>query len=122
VGNTEPEELEMNSKALLITAVALCLTAGAARADSRPSMRVRTGDLDLSSARDVQRLYERIYQAAITVCGGGPLVFFVAGPPQQYLTCRDATLDGALGQFDAPRVVDLRARLKARPWMAPVMR
>ena len=112
----------MNSKALLIAALAIGLTAGAARADDRLSMKVRTGDLDLSSARDVQRLYERLYEASTVVCGGGPLVFFVAGPPQQYLACRDATLDAALGQFDAPRVVDLRTRLKARPWMAPVMR
>ncbi len=83
---------------------------------------MRTADLDLSSARDVQRLYERLYEAAIVVCGGGPLVSFVAGPPQQFLACRDATLDAALGGFDAPRVVDLRARLHARPGKAAVMR
>ena len=114
----------MNSKALLIPAAALCLgvAAPAHAADDRPSMTVRTADLDLSSARDVQRLYERLYEAAIVVCGGGPLVYFVAGPPQQYLDCRDATLDAALSGFDAPRVVDLRARLRARPEKAAVMR
>jgi hypothetical protein len=36
--------------------------------------------------------------------------------------CRDATLDAALSKFDAPRVVDLRARLQARPEKAAVMR
>jgi len=114
----------MNRKALLIPAfAALCLAAGAARAaDDRPSMRVMTRDLDLSSARDVQRLYERLYEAATVVCGGGPLVFFAVGPPQPYLACRDATLDAALSGFDAPRVADLRARLSARPERAATMR
>jgi UrcA family protein len=114
----------MNRKALLIpVAAALCLAGAPAHAAyDRPSLKVTTGDLDLSSAKDVQRLYERIYEAATVVCGGGPLVYFVAGPPQQYLACRDATLDAVLGKFDAPRVVDLRARLQARPQKAAVMR
>jgi UrcA family protein len=122
--NAEPEELEMNSKALLIpAAAALCLAAAPAHAAyDRPSVTVRTADLDLSSPRDVQRLYERLYEAAMTACGGGLLAYFVAGPPQQYLACRDATLDAALSRFDAPRVVDLRARLQARPEKAAVMR
>ena len=65
----------MNSKAL-IPAAALCLGLAdpAHAADDRPSMTVRTADLDLSSARDVQRLYGRLYEAATVVCGGGPLV------------------------------------------------
>jgi UrcA family protein len=117
----------MNSKALLIpAAAALCLAgvaqaANAQTADRPPSMTVRTADLDLSTAKDVQRLYERLYNAAIVTCGGGPLVYFFAGPPADYLACRDSTLDAALGKFDAPRVVDLRARLQARPHMAAVM-
>jgi UrcA family protein len=114
----------MNRKALLLSAFAAgFLAAGGARAADGPSMRVVTRDLDLSSARDVQRLYDRLYEAATVVCGGGPLVFFVMGPaPEQYLTCRDATLDAALSGFDAPRVVDLRARLAARPHRAATMR
>ena len=83
----------MSRTALLIpVAAALCLAGAPAHAAyDRPSLRVVTGDLDLSSARDVQRLYERLYEAAIVACGGGPLVYFVAGPPEQYLACRNAT-------------------------------
>jgi UrcA family protein len=124
---TPPEEFEMNSKALLISAAAAFCLAGVAQAacaqtaDRPPSLTVRTADLDLSSARDVQRLYERLYNAAMVTCGGGPMVYFFAGPPADYLACRNAALDDALSRFDAPRVVDLRARLQARPHMAAVM-
>ena len=102
----------MTSKALLVPVAVLCLAAGAARADDRPSMAVRTSDLDLSSPKDVQRLYDRVYEAATVVCGGGPLVFFVVGPPPEYLACRDATVDATLARLNAPLVVDLRSRLK----------
>ena len=108
----------MNSKALLATVAAACLAAGAASADDPPSMTVRARDLDLSSPKDVQRLYDRVYEAATVVCGGGPLVTWITGPPRDYFACRDATLEAALGQFHAPLVLALRAKLKTQGQLA----
>jgi UrcA family protein len=103
----------MNTKALAIAAVAFSLAGGVVHADDRQPLKVRTSDLDLSSGKDVLRLYYRLYEAAEVVCGGGPLVFFAVVTPPEYLTCRDATLDASLGQFDAPLVQSVRQNLRA---------
>jgi UrcA family protein len=105
----------MNRKSLLTAAIAAALlAAGAAHAESPPSKQVKATDLDLSQPKDVQRLYDRVYEAATEVCGGGPLVSFVTGPPAEYLACRDATVDATLKRFHAPLVLALRAKLNAQ--------
>jgi UrcA family protein len=106
--NGPPGELEMTCKTLLVTAAALCMVAGGARAESRPSMTLKVSDLNLSSPKDVQRLYDRLYDAASLVCGGGPLVTFIPFPNTDFMACRDATLDAALSQFHSPLVGALR--------------
>jgi UrcA family protein len=103
----------MACKTLLITAAALCMAAGAAQA--KPSMTVKVNDLNLSSPKDAQRLYDRVYEAASLVCGGGPLVTFIPFPSTEFMACREATIDSALSQLHSPLVVAMRQPAKAAP-------
>jgi UrcA family protein len=98
----------MSRANLLMAAAVLALSFGTAQAEDKPEMRVRTSDLNLTLPKDAHRLYDRVYEAATEVCGGGPLVFFSPAPPQSYLDCRDATLDAALSRVHAPLVQALR--------------
>jgi UrcA family protein len=108
----------MTRKSLLIAAALLSMAAGAAHADNRPSMTVRTSDLDLNQPKDVQRLYDRVYEAATIVCGGGPLRTWVMGPPPEYAACRDSVINTALSQFHAPLVLAFRAKLNGQDTLA----
>ena len=101
----------MNRKTLLITALATVMAAGAAHAGDRPSMTLKTGDLDLTSAKDVHRLYDRIVEAASEVCGRPPLAMFIPSTPPEFLACRDATVAATLSRFNAPLVVALREKV-----------
>jgi UrcA family protein len=94
-------------------ATALLSTAAAQATERPPSIKVRTGDLDLSQGKDVMRLYYRLYEAAEVVCGGSPMAVFAVVTPPEYNTCRETTLDAALAQFQEPLVVSTRANLKA---------
>ena len=98
----------MSRSTLLMAAAVLALSFGGAHAEDKPQMRVRMSDLDLTSPKDVRRLYDRVYEAATVVCGGGPLVFFFPGPPKEYLACRDATLDATFSRIHTPLVQALR--------------
>jgi UrcA family protein len=114
----KPEETEMNAKTFLIAAAALSLSAGAVHAETQPSMTVKVSDLDLNQPKDVQRLYDRVYEAATIVCGGGPLRTFLMGPSREYTSCRDTVVNTALGQFHAPMVMALRAKLNGQDQLA----
>ena len=102
----------MTRKTLLI-AVAAILAAGAAHAEDRASFKLKTGDLNLASPKDVARLYDRVTEAAGEVCGRGPLSNFVAGPSDEFLACQRAVVDSTLSQVHAPLVVALREQNKA---------
>jgi len=108
----------MNTKTLATAAATACLAAGAAQAahaDLRQplAVHVRISDLDLSKPTDVQQLYIRLSHAAEVACDGGTNPLFAVYMPAQQPTCRQATLDAALGQFQEPLVVSVRANLKA---------
>jgi UrcA family protein len=97
----------MSRSIILMTATVLALSFGAAHAAEK-SMVVTAKDLNLSSPKDVKRLYDRIATAAQAVCGGGPLVTFGPFPNTDFIACRDSVIDTALSQFQAPLVVALR--------------
>ena len=98
----------MIRKTFLITATVFWLSVGAAQAQSKPTILVKRSDLDLSKPADAQRLYDRIYEAASRVCGGGALVTFFPFPSPEFVACREAVLDAGLSQSHAPLVIALR--------------
>ena len=104
----------MSHRTVFIAAVAACLATSAAHAEERPSIRVNIGDLNLASQRDVNRLYRRVAEAAGEICGRGPLANFIAGPPPEFVACRDRVVEATLSRLGAPLVVALREKIKVR--------
>lgn len=88
------------SLALSVTAaLSTALAFGADSAAGPPTMKVRFGDLDLSSTRGIAALYRRIVYAAENVCSPllqtGSLI-----PPPSFVACRKKAIAGAIASID----------------------
>lgn len=106
----------------LVTAVmTFGLLTPAARATDMDttSIVVRYGDLDLTHAADAHTLARRIDYAARRACGVHPR-FHVDWPAararliEEFDSCRNEAVDGALAQLDAPEVRLAYERITAR--------
>ncbi|HEY7928909.1 MAG TPA: UrcA family protein [Steroidobacteraceae bacterium] len=112
----------MNSSRWSLQVLAGCLLAGSlahfslAQADSVPEVptaQVRFHDLNLSSARGVQRLYARIGVAAAEVCApvepAGSLIHSAA-----FRLCVGHAIATAVRRVDSPRLTAYYERLQGR--------
>jgi UrcA family protein len=100
--------------ALLLTLAAAPVTVPASipgPADSPPQAIVNYADLDLSTAKGVDRLYRRLRNAAATVC---PAMSRDPNRNLQAAACRQEVLDAAIARIDAAPLSRLHADRQAR--------
>ena len=79
--------------ALALTAGTLALSTPVHAAPLEEQVAVKTGDLDLSSARDVATLDRRVRAAAREICGVVPVIDL--NMQRQVADCQQAVLDNA---------------------------
>lgn len=100
-----------------IVALAMTLTVGAAgvvagaavhpqSADASAAVSVRTDNLDLQRAVDVQTLFERIEEASVSVCGGAP-DFRDTGRIAAFDQCRKTVIRRAVRQLNQPLLTEV---------------
>jgi UrcA family protein len=90
----------------LVAAFGLAAVAGPVSAQAAPggeiSIKVQTGDIDLSKPAGAAVMLQRIHNAASKICGPAPTDWLHFGA--QYKACLKETSDRAVARLDSPMV------------------
>lgn len=87
--------------AAVAAAMVATLTATAAASNNPPAMRLRFGDLDLTTQRGIATLYERLITAAEGVCGPA----YITGsliPTPAHVACKEKAIADAVVKIGRP--------------------